>query len=169
MQLIDTNYWKVVQSKQSELPVYQGTFLAFETDFPEKMEEMSLGLAMTESDDINSMAVIHLRSHFDGKRLYQLTPKGEKIKESFLGRPLFGEKLTYPVLADRIARGAVIKTTTITSEFTLEDWELKNQAGEPVILFYITQGGAVIPTTGDDSPPLTLNKIVFLTGGLEEV
>ena len=52
-------------------------------------------------------------------------------------RLLFGERATYSSLFHRFASGAVIKTTKITPEFPLEDFEVKY--GEDWLLLFTVQ------------------------------
>lgn len=163
VQLIDPNYWKVAETKKSALPVYRGTFLAFEHEFPDRLNEMNIMLAMTENDDVNSLAVIHLRNHFDESELFQLPANTKKIKEALMGRQLFSDSFDYHTLSALLQQGGCIKTTRLSPEFTFSDWQKEYSSQNAVLLFHILPNGMLLPqTTSMNLSPGAKGKIVFL-------
>lgn len=164
IQLIDPNYEKVAKTKQSApLQVYRGTFLEYETKFPEIVETTQLLLALTESNDINSLAVVHFRKHIDESSLYQLTACTEKIQESIMGQRLFDEIHDFTYLTTLLETGYQIKSTKLSPEYTFQDWK-SHHAGNGVLLFYINTHGELTPqTTENPIKPKNSGKIIFMT------
>jgi NhaP-type Na+/H+ or K+/H+ antiporter len=163
IQLIDANYWKVAETKKSTLPVYRGTFLAFEKENLEKLDQMSLMLAMTENDDVNSLAVIHLQSHFNVSQLFQLPTNTTKIEESLMGQQLFNDQSDYNTLSRLLEDGYIIKTTNLSPEFTFEDWKEKYKNQQAALLFHVQSSGKIVPQTkGSDLIPVSKGKIIFI-------
>lgn len=163
VQLIDTDYWKVSESKQyTETPVYHGSFLTFEKENPEGMEGIGHLLAITESDGVNSLAVNHFSSDLNQANLYQLPPSTEKIPEHLIARPLFGEKYNFKVLYHYIKEGGIVKTTAITQSFTFENWR-ESYGDNAIPLFFIRRNGGLVPVTVKyTTPPTGLTKVIFL-------
>ncbi|MEC7838700.1 MAG: cation:proton antiporter [Chlamydiota bacterium] len=163
VQLIEPNFWKFAESKKSSIPVYRGTFLAYENEYQEEIGNNDLLLAMTENDDVNSLAVIHLRSHFDESQLFQLGTKTEKIQKAHMGRHIFSKDCSSERLLGLIDEGYHIKATNLSQEFGFEEW--LNKHGDTVILlFHIRKNGELIPNT--EEVPLTpknSGKIIYLT------
>ncbi len=162
VQFIDTDFWKVSETKDYRLPVYHGNFLTFESENPDGLEDMGKLLAMTESDDVNSLAVIHFSEHFDQAGLYQLPETTDKIPARLMGRRLFGEGYDFHRLSRFLEEGYDIKSTRITAEFTHKDWENQYQH-QAIPLFYIRKGGILVPLTTDKtSPPAAGGKVIFM-------
>ncbi|MCB1113098.1 MAG: hypothetical protein KDK72_10650, partial [Chlamydiia bacterium] len=61
LHVIDPNSVKAMDMAAETLPIFPGTFLDFEKQYPDFVEEADMLLAMTESSDINSLAIIHFR------------------------------------------------------------------------------------------------------------
>ncbi|MEM1283497.1 MAG: cation:proton antiporter [Chlamydiota bacterium] len=162
VQLIDPNYWKVAESRQYTLPVFRGTFLEYEKQFPENIEATDLVLALTENNDINSLAMIHLRRHLEESKLYQLSACTDKIQESLMGQHLFGEKNDFASLLALVREGYEVKCTKLSTNFSYEDWKEKH-LGQGILLFQINKNGLLIPQTLENPlTPKTSGKIIYL-------
>lgn len=163
LQLIDPDFWKVSATKRSDLPVFAGTFLEYTNKFLEEMDSTDLVLALTENDDINSLAILHFRRYFNDAQLYQLPTKGNKIKESQMGQQLFGTEHSFTSLTKQIAEGSLLKSTRLTKNFTFKEWQEKHES-KATLLFEIKKGGRLAPQT--DTHPLSpkdSGKIIYLT------
>ncbi len=162
VQLIDPNYWKVAETRRYTLPVFRGTFLEYEKKFPENIEATDLVLALTENNDINSLAMIHLRRHLDDSKLYQLSASTEKIQESLMGQHLFGENSDFSSLSKLIEEGYVVKCTKLSSNFTFENWKEKHE-GNGTLLFQINRNGILMPQRLENPLiPKDSGKIIYL-------
>ncbi len=99
-------------------------------------------LALTPNEEVNSLAATHYGRIFGRAEVFQL-PSGaqgtsrEKVAAELRGRALFGNNITYNELDDRIERGAVIKKTNITPEFTYEQY--RKTYSDAVVLMVISR------------------------------
>lgn len=153
--LVDTNPQHVFKAKMEGLKSYQGNILS--DKLVEHLDLSGIGklLAMTPNDEANSLAVLHMDEFFEKQHLFQLYPfkEKEKIEEveslskALQGRYLFGENITYDVLIHRMEQGYVVKITTLSEDYTLEEFN-KNYP-EAIILFKITPDKLLFPQTAD--------------------
>ena len=163
VQLIDIDYWKVSETKKYPMPVYYGPFVTFEAAQPESMKGLGKLLALTERDDVNSLAVIHFDHYFDVANLYQLSARTDKIPSNLMGRTLFGKEYTFEKLSGLIDEGYIVKTTGLSSEFTYHNWSEK-YSENTIPLFYIRKSGILVPITKiSPVPPKDEGRIVFMT------
>lgn len=163
VQLIDIDYRKVTETKKQEIPVYYGPFITYETAKPDGMKELGKLFAMTERDDVNSLAISHFHHHFDDANMYQLAPVTEKIPLPFMGRILYGDEYTFDKLSRLIDEGYIVKTTSLTNEFSYRNWR-EMYGTDSIPLFYIRKNGILIPVTKiTPIPQKEVGQIVFMT------
>jgi NhaP-type Na+/H+ or K+/H+ antiporter len=119
-------------------------------------------LALTPNEEVNSLAALHFGRIFGRSSVYQLAPEArqasggkQKVSHELHGRVLFAPNLTYEALATRIARGAKIKRTKFTGEFTFERYNELNKGATPMFLItetgdlqVITSGMSLAPKAG---------------------
>ncbi len=127
--LIDTNWRNVVEAKNKGLKAYYGNVLSEDMLAEIQLDGIGRIMAMTPNDEVNSLAVLHFEDIFGRSETYQLMPvgKSEDDRREILpihlqGRYLFDKKATYQYMLDRFGRGAVVKKTPITDEFSYEDY-----------------------------------------------
>lgn len=129
--LVDTNPHNVAASRMNGLRTY---LASIGSDFV--LHNVDLGgigrlFAMTPNDEVNSLAAMEFRELFGSKSVYQVsTPKktGERqrrIPEHLRGRVLFDEEATYAALHSRSGAGAELKKTTLTDDYTIDDFREK--------------------------------------------
>ena len=142
--LVDTNYANIAAANMAGLPAECSSILSEHV-----REELDLGgigrlLAMTSNDEVNSLAVREFSHLFGRANVYQLTPwdegsgKRTSISEHLRGRLLFHGELNHDSLVSRFVRGAQIKTTTLTDEFTHDDFQLR-YGSSAIMLFIIDE------------------------------
>jgi hypothetical protein len=82
-------------------------------------------LALTRNDEVNALACLRMEEAFGRSGVYRLGPEegpDEDVAEEFGGRRLFGRDVTFLRLELMRRRGAVVKTTPISEEFSLDDY-----------------------------------------------
>ncbi len=99
-------------------------------------------IVATPNDWVNILAVHRFMRVFGRGEVYQVVPRkgaesGDDAHRHLHGRWLFDERLTYEQLDKRIEAGAVIKTTTLSDEFTYESFR-KHYGETAVALFVVT-------------------------------
>lgn len=123
-------------------------------------------MAMTPNDEVNSLAARRFIEFFGRKEVYRLSvdqpqsQRQEKSADVLSGRVLFAEHATYEELNKRVRRGAVVKTTRLSSEFTFDDFTA--QYGEhAIVLFVISDSGRLTIRTTDQETPFQAGQTLI--------
>lgn len=127
--LVSTNWNNVVEAKMAGLATYYGNPISEHAERNLDLTGIGRLLAMTPSEDQNAVATLHYRLEFGPDAVYAVNTRtardaAEKMKAAIKrrGKTLFGEKVTYGMLASILARGGDIKTTRLTDVFGFEDY-----------------------------------------------
>jgi hypothetical protein len=83
--------------------------------------------------------------------VYQVPPRAEMADEAHRhlhGRSLFDEYLSHGELARRVSRGAVVKATLLSAEFTHKNFR-DHYGDKAVILFVVTAAGRLNVITAE--------------------
>jgi len=124
--LVDTNHDNTRAARMSGLPTWSGNILADYALGELDLTGMGRLLALTPNDEVNVLAVQRFRRVFAKRELYQVAGRSDKrdagVASEFHGRTLFGTDAAYAALSSRVAAGHVIKSTTLSDEFTYEDY-----------------------------------------------
>lgn len=151
--LSDTNRQLIRQAQMQGLPTYHGSVLA-----ERALDEMDLTgvgrvIAATPNNEVNSLATQRFAGLFDSVGLFQLAPSNEakstdkELSKEFRARPLFAEGLTYGAISLRLDRGHVIKATSLSEEFTWDDY--LTLYGDSVQPMFVIAGSKVTVVTPD--------------------
>ncbi|WP_250656374.1 cation:proton antiporter [Alkalimarinus coralli] len=153
--LSDTSYENIRLARMENLPVYFGNPVSEHAENHMDLTGISNVLAISPYRQLNTLATFHYLDLFSKGHVFGLSDgqadqrashqSSEKFKET---RTLFGEKVTYAMLASQLSQGASIRTTQITSEFTLQDYRAQH-GSRLLILFVITPQGKLIPVVAD--------------------
>jgi len=161
--IVDTNRRNIAAARLVGLDVYFGNVLTKQV-----LDDIDLGgigklVAATPNDSVNLLAAQRFSRILGRSEMYLIAPqrdaqqdKKKQTKEPLHARILFGRDVTANQLADRIHRGSVIKSTSITEEFTFE--QFKQRYGDKAIplfiftetkrLMMITEGQRIDPRPG---------------------
>lgn len=166
--LVDTNRENLVAARFAGLATYSGSILS-----EHAMDEIDLSgvgriLAMTPNDEVNALAAHRMAGMFGRSGVYQLCQhshedKKRGLSEELRGRSLFGEGATYAAIASRFAAGGKLKSTTLTDEFTFEDFCAKH--GDSALpLFILAESGRLeILVAGRESEAKAGQTIISLS------
>jgi NhaP-type Na+/H+ or K+/H+ antiporter len=149
--LVDTNRAEIQKARLAGMPTHYGSILA--TDVQENIELSGIGrlLAMTPSDEVNSLATLHFMRVFGRSEAYQLATSKPKrtgaVADELRGRPLFGADRTLNELTDFLEAGAVVKKTLLSAEFDAAAFERVHPDAVPLFLIGLT--GELTVYTGD--------------------
>jgi len=165
--VVDTNPGNISAARMAGLPVCYGSigseYVQEETD----LSDLGRLVAMTPNDEVNTLAVSEFVERYGRANVYQLaTPqtseRHERVPSHRRGRTLFREDATYPLLAQRFGSGHVIKKTTLSEDFTYEDFRAK-YGEEAIILFTIPEKGKLnVSAVGRKLEPRPGKKLVAL-------
>ena len=160
--MVDSNRENLRESRMLGLPVYYGNILSEHA--LEEMDITGLGrlLALTPNDEVNALAVQRYAHLFGRAQLYQVAPpkrpsktERQNVSRELLGRILFDTTATFETLDDRLVAGHVIKTTTLTEEFTFAAYQTL-YGSSATILARVTPAKTVtlaLATAELDPPP----------------
>lgn len=146
--LIDTVWENISHTRMEGLPCLYGSALAEQTR--EEIDFNGLGrmLALTSSNEVNSLACMRYAEDFGRQEVYQLpftpTKKGrhEEIPLEHQGRLLFDQEMTFTHLSEIMENQSKIKKTKLTKEYDYKAFQ--NQNGNSAIpLFVIKPNGFV--------------------------
>jgi hypothetical protein len=128
----------------------------------DELEEVSDALVMTESDDFNALAAYELRQALGRDRVYRLASRetAAAAPGATEVRTLFGGKLTYPALSDRIEAGAEIV------ELPRDGPVAAPTGGWSAPLFIVSADGRLQVATADRRlEPTARDRLICLTNG----
>lgn len=167
--LVDSNRENLRAARMAGLPVFYGNILSDHA--LDQIDLTGLGrlIAATPNDEVNSLAVQRFAHIFGRAQLYQVAPhrqtsKSERqsVSREFLGRILFDDAANFEDLERRIASGHVVKTTTLTDEFTFDDYRTL-YGSSAVVLCRVTPMKTVsLNTAGADLDPQPGDAVVAL-------
>lgn len=150
--VVDSNPDNIATARMSGIPTHYGSILADE--LPEEVALTGLGrlLALTNNDNVNSLAALHFSSVFGRESVYQLCPDDEqRLSQELQGRLVFGPGVTYLRIFKEFSSGAVFKATRLSEEFDFEAF--KQKYGEDVITFFIFDDSGELSVFAVDNVP----------------
>jgi NhaP-type Na+/H+ or K+/H+ antiporter len=152
--LADTNRSRVAQLKLEGLPAVCVDVVAEHAVEHIPMGGLGRMLALTPNDEVNRLAAMHFVEYFGRAGVFQLSnPRlGDGVSE-MRGRPLFAGS-SYGELNRRVAAGAQVKATTLSSEFLLSDLQAIHGARSLALMTLSKSGAlAVLESAPTGEPP----------------
>lgn len=152
--LADSFHTNVRQARMMGLKVFHGNPVSRLADKELDLIGVGTMLGMSQNDDLNVLAVQRYQNEFGKKRVFSLPSQGsqrksdrELVSDELAGIKLFAPDNTYSKLASLIAQGAEIRTTNISEEFTLLDYQEK-YSSNAIPLFVISDKKQLVPLSG---------------------
>ncbi|MEZ6134541.1 MAG: cation:proton antiporter [Pirellulaceae bacterium] len=144
--LIDTSQANVTAARLAGLSAKCGNILS--EHMQEELDLSGIGkfMAATPNDEVNTLAAMEYMHLFSRENVYQLAARSkahgrwQTIPENRRGRSLFQSDLDHRYLDALFERGAMVKSTTLTKNFTLEKFRLEH-GQDAIILFAIEADG----------------------------
>jgi len=166
--LVDTNQRELGAARMAGLPTFWASILS-----EYAKDELDLGglgrlLAMTPNDEVNALACQEFVDFFGRAEVYQLptkptgTERQEPVSMHRRGRLLFAVDLTYARLAERLAAGAIVKTTALTAEFDYKAFRDTYRDTATVLLAIDETGRVQIATVETPLNPRRGQRLVSL-------
>ncbi|MBT8037192.1 MAG: cation:proton antiporter [Verrucomicrobiae bacterium] len=142
--LLDTNYDNVARAKLHGLPAHRANILSEYVE--DELELTGLGqlVSTTPNDEVNSLASHHFVHVFGRENVWQVAPIDDNahhqtaVATHMRGRISFPTRPQFKRLESFAASGAVIKKTTLTDQFTLEDFQ-EMYGEDHILLFRVTE------------------------------
>ncbi len=166
--LVDTNYNKIAQARISGLSAVCANIL--NEHVREDLDLSGIGqmLALTQNDEVNSLAVRECRSLFDRAHLYQLSFNAENqhhrrgLTKNLMGRELIAKDITFSKLNELHQLGAKFKRTTLSDEFTYEDYQDRYKDGSLLICVIDEDQSLAFNTAKDPLEPTAGQTMIAL-------
>jgi len=165
--MVDSNYRAAKDARMAGIPTMNANVLS---DFAtEEVDLVGIGYAVaaTPNDQVNTLACMSLGHHMGASNVFQLKPVDFDESERkaattvYNGRLLGADPLPFPAIVELEGKGAVVKSTMLNENFTLEDFE-KHNGDTAWILFVINAAGELTPQTPQSSPPVAGDRIISL-------
>ena len=155
--IVDSNWSAISEARMEGIPVFYGDPVSEYTD--RRIELVGLGnvVALSPRKDLNALSCLRYSKEFGKAHTYMLptetTEETEKVyvKKEKRGNLLFGNDITFAKLASLIAKGAQIKSTKLTAEFTLDKF-LETHMDNAIPLFTISAKGKLRFFLADEPP-----------------
>ncbi|MEZ6243051.1 MAG: sodium:proton antiporter [Phycisphaerales bacterium] len=175
---VDTNRANIRAARMEGLPAVNGNILSEYA--VEELDLRGVGrvLAVTPNDEVNALALQRFTEVFEKSGLYLLparaAKKGEGETSRRVGRRLFSSTLDFAQMESRIANGWVVKTTTLSPEFTAKDYQtLYGRAAVPLFILRASGTLAIVapdrpiePENGDAIVALVNPEELFMPGAI---
>ena len=168
--LADTNWSNVAAARVEGLPAYYGSLLSDHSDDELNLAGIGRLLALTSNDEANALTSLKYAREFGSQDVYQLEPSKASRERDRLGgdqrgRLAFQRAATYRELEHLFARGAKLKKTRITEQFSFEDFAARYAEGH--LPMFVLQGKKVRVLTPESPPPEPGTTLVSVV--IEEV
>jgi len=153
--ITDTSWENIRLARMENLPVYYGNPVSEHAE--NHMDTTGIGnmLALSPYKELNTQATFHFLDLFGKGHVFGLS-EGEQeqrashqASEKFQNtRNLFGKNITFAKLASLVSQGATIRSTQLSSAFTLDDYRTQH-GNRLTILFALPVEGKIIPKISD--------------------
>jgi NhaP-type Na+/H+ or K+/H+ antiporter len=155
--LTDTNWENIRLARMANLPVYFGNPVSEHAENYMDITGIGNMLATSPYKELNTQATFHFLDLFGNGHVFGLSEGDQEQRASHQASPkfqntrnLFGNNITFAKLASLISKGATLRITQLSDNFTLDNY--RNQHGNRLtILFTISPSGVVTPKVGDQT------------------
>lgn len=158
--LVDSNWNDIRQARMDGLDTFYGNPVSDHAETYLDLSGMGSLLAISRQQHLNAISAVHFRADFGSNRIYSLMSVRDmnsfdkhQFADSYQGHKLFAEDISYYDLATKMNKGAEIKSTNITEEYSWEMYQ-SDYAGKRIPLFIINSKGKAMPVlVGNETQP----------------
>lgn len=164
--MVDSNWLAVSAARMQGLRVHYGSALSERAKHELDLSGIGRCLALTPNEETNALISKHFENLLGRSKVFQLVSEegeerdGHSMATSLRGRTLFSEESTYNYLEDFYRQGATIKKTTLTDEFTFEQF-LETHEGRTIPLLIIHNNGSPDMFTIVDPPAPQAGHVLY--------
>lgn len=147
--LADDSWSNINKARLEGLRAYHGNPTSGHAD--EFLDLLGIGklVALSSSKEMNALASIHFRTEFGLDSVFSLQSKsnGDQLDKhepmsKYQPNPLFTKDMTYSELKERIDRGDVISSTTLTEQLDYDTY-LQKYSDDSILLFAIDPNNVI--------------------------
>lgn len=155
VRLADNNWDSIRKARMKNIPVYFGNPASEHASNYMDLSGLGRLLVISPYRQLNPLVTFHFQELFGVEQVYGLknadsSSARHQLSESYLKRLcLFGENVSYAKVASLMAKGASLKVTNITENFTFERY--RKRYGETAMpLLYISKDKTVELISGSE-------------------
>jgi len=149
--LTDTSWENVRAARMENLKVYYGNPVSEHAENNVDLTGIGNMLAVSPYKQLNTLSTYHYLDLFGAGNVLGLPEGDQDMRASHQSsekyvqtRNQFEESATFAKLASLVSKGAIIKTTQLSEEYSFEMY-LKQHGNRLTLLFAIRPGGEVVP------------------------
>lgn len=169
VRIADTNWDAIREARMQDIPVYFGNPMSEHAAIHLDLNTIGTVLLLSPYKQLNPMVGYHFEYTLGKDKVWGLTnneltsrPSHQVSKDYAKKLSLFGEGVTYGYLASAVSRGAKIKTTSLTPEFTFKDY-LEKYSDKATPLMYINEHNRMhVLLNSDETIPRAGSKLISL-------
>lgn len=127
----DTLWDNVSRARMLGIRTYFGNPLSRHAEIGLDLAGLGTMVAMTGDPHLNALACERMARDLGPNKVYRLELRREDSGRSVAsgrGRAAFGPEVSYDVLSSALARGAKLRATSLTEEFSFDDLKARNSA-----------------------------------------
>ena len=132
----DPNHGQLRSAREAGLPTYYGDILSEAADHGVEFIAYSSILAASDNDAYNTLVATDLAPEFGRDAIWQVARVREDRARHALPNQLGGRALnggrTLAQYLDLLAAGWIFRTTRLTEEYTLDDWQAAREGALPL-------------------------------------
>lgn len=165
--LCDSSWSNIRHARMNGLPTFYGNPVSEYAD--QKLDLIGIGrmLGLSPFRELNTIASLRYRSEFGIDNIFSLQTESDtasntkhRIATNHQGNALFNKFLTFSQLSELIDKGAEIKKTKLSEEYTFEDFT-KNNAASAIPLFVLTPKGRLNVFADGHTPKVEPGHVVL--------
>ena len=168
--MLENNWNNVHAARMEGLPVHHGNVMTpnIADDLP--LQGIGRLLALSSSDEANSLAAMRFAPIFGRENIFQLVPEAVEPRNldhpssprHVGGRYLFDGESTYSRLMARLYNGQHVKATPLTEQFGFDAF-IEKHGREALPLFYEKPEGDVVPFVAEhETSPAAGHRVISL-------
>ncbi len=167
--MTDSNWEYISQVRMLGLDSYYGNPISSHADDNLNLIGIGQVVALTSDQHFNIMACMRFVDDFGEDKVHCLRKtkangsEKHSVAEEYHGRLLLGGNVSYSQLASLFSRGAEIKHTKLSDNFTYQDYQAHHKSNLVIPLFYVEEKGKIYFCDAPDQfAPDTNSTIVSL-------
>lgn len=166
--MLDTNYSNVAAATVEGIPATRANILSEYVEEELDLAGLGMLIATTANDEVNSLAAKEFTHIFGSANVWQIAPYDDgahhttAVAASLRGRICFPGRPSHSELDEFVAGGAVIKKTTLSEQYTYDDF-VERYLHIAIVLFLDSPEKGLRPATEEMRDPGAGTTIFALT------
>ncbi|MDC8832077.1 cation:proton antiporter [Alteromonas gilva] len=169
VRVADTNWDAIREARMQDIPVYFGNPMSEHAAIHLELNSIGTVLLLSPYKQLNPMVGYHFEHTLGKDKVWGLTsnelstrPSHQVSKDYAKKLSLFDEGVTYGFLASAVNRGAQIKTTPLTPQFTFKDY-MRKYGDKATPLMCIDENNHMhVMLSSDETIPHAGSKVISL-------